>query len=176
MSNQYIAEIRIFGFNFAPIDWAQCNGQTIGIDQNPTLFNIIGTTYGGNGTTTFSLPNLQDRTVVGMGQGPGLRNWPLGGVFGEANHTLLISEVPLHAHPATFAAGVTFGGQQATPSSTSYPGRAQTPSRAYNTAAGTTLAPATIGPAGGSLPHNNIQPVLVLNYCIALFGVFPPQS
>jgi microcystin-dependent protein len=175
MSNQYVAEIRIFGFNFAPIDWAQCNGQTIAIDQNPTLFTIIGTTYGGNGTTTFALPNLQDRTAVGMGQGPGLMNWPLGASFGEANHTLLISEVPLHAHSATFG---TAGAENetTTPSSISYPGRAQPPGRAYNTAASTMLAPATIGVAGGSLPHNNIQPVLVLNYCIALFGVFPPQN
>jgi microcystin-dependent protein len=174
MSSQYIAEIRAFGFNFAPLDWAQCNGQTIAIDQNATLFNIIGTTYGGNGTTTFNLPNLQDRTVAGMGQGPGLRSWPLGGVFGEANHTLLINEVPLHAHPATFGiAGVE--NETTIPSSISYPGHAQG-SRAYNTSATTTLAPATIGLAGGSLPHNNIQPVQVLNYCIALFGVFPSQA
>jgi microcystin-dependent protein len=174
MSNQYIAEVRIFGFNFAPIDWAQCNGQTIGIDQNATLFNIIGTTFGGNGQTTFNLPNLQDLTAVGMGQGPGLRNWPLGATSGEANHTLLITEVPLHTHPATFA---TASGQNetTTPLATYYPGPAKN-NRAYSTASGTTLAPATIGPGGGSLPHNNIQPVLVLNYCIALFGVFPPQA
>jgi microcystin-dependent protein len=173
MSNQYIAEIRAFGFNFAPIDWAQCNGQTIAIDQNATLFNIIGTTYGGNGTTTFNLPNLQDRTAVGMGQAPGLMNWPLGATFGEANHTLLISEVPLHGHAATF--GVSAEHETTIPSSISYPGRAE-PGRAYSPSASTTLAPATIGIAGGSLPHNNIQPVLVLNYCIALFGVFPPQA
>jgi microcystin-dependent protein len=174
MSNQYIAEIRAFGFNFAPIDWAQCNGQTIAIDQNATLFNIIGTTYGGNGTTTFNLPNLGDRTAVGMGQGPGLMNWPLGATFGEANHTLLINEVPLHGHSATFGiAGVE--NETTVPSSISYPGHAQG-SRAYSTSATTTLAPTTIGPAGGSLPHNNIQPVQVLNYCIALFGVFPSQA
>jgi microcystin-dependent protein len=174
MSSQYIAEIRAFGFNFAPLDWAQCNGQTIAIDQNATLFNIIGTTYGGNGTTTFNLPNLGDRTAVGMGQAPGLMNWPLGAAFGEANHTLLVGEVPPHAHPATFGiAGVE--NETTIPSSISYPGHAQG-SRAYSTSASTTLAPATIGLAGGSLPHNNIQPVLVLNYCIALFGVFPPQA
>jgi microcystin-dependent protein len=174
MSNQYIAEIRVFGFNFAPIDWAQCNGQTIAIDQNPTLFQIIGTTYGGNGQTTFNLPNLMDRTAVGMGQAPGLMNWPLGAAFGEANHTLLVGEVPLHAHPATFGiAGAE--NETTTPSSTSYPGHAQG-SRAYNPSANTALAPATIGVAGGSQAHNNIQPVLVMNYCIALFGIFPSQS
>jgi microcystin-dependent protein len=174
MSNQYIAEIRAFGFNFAPINWAQCNGQTIAIDQNVTLFQIIGTTYGGNGQTTFDLPNLQDQTAVGMGQGTGLRNWPIGAQFGEANHTLLSNEVPLHGHPATFGiAGVE--NETTVPSSISYPGHAQG-SRAYSAAATTILAPATIGLAGGSLPHNNIQPVLVLNYCIALFGVFPSQA
>ena len=106
MSNQYIAEIRIFGFNFAPLDWAQCNGQTVAVDQNSTLFQIIGSTFGGNGTTTFNLPNLQDLTAAGIGTGLGLRNWPLGATFGEANHTLLISEVPLHTHSATFGGGV----------------------------------------------------------------------
>jgi microcystin-dependent protein len=175
MSNQYIAEIRIFGFNFAPLDWAQCNGQTVAIDQNSTLFQIIGSTFGGNGTTTFNLPNLQDLTAAGIGTGLGLRNWPLGATFGEANHTLLISEVPLHAHSATFGGGVVFGNQKTTPSPTSYPARAQA-NRAYNTSATTTLAPATLPPVGGSLPHNNIQPVLVMNYCIALFGIFPSQS
>jgi microcystin-dependent protein len=174
MSQQYIAEIRAFGFNYAPIDWAQCNGQTIGIDQNATLFNIIGTTYGGNGTTTFNLPNLQDRTAVGMGQGPGLMNWPLGGVFGEANHTLLIGEVPRHTHQAT-AAEAGFSFETAAPTSTSYPGRAQN-GHAFSTTTNSSLYSGTIGPYGGSLPHNNVQPVLVLNFCIALFGVYPPQS
>ena len=175
MSNQYIAEVRVFGFNFAPIDWAQCNGQTLDISQNPTLFQIIGTTYGGNGQTTFQLPNLQDRTAVGMGTGAGRMNWPLGAVFGEANHTLLTAEVPGHTHSATFAAGVGFVDQKTTPSPTSFPGRAQA-NHAYSAAAGSTLAPATITAFGGSLPHNNIQPVLVLNYCIALFGIFPSQN
>jgi microcystin-dependent protein len=175
MSSQYIAEIRVFGFNFAPIDWAQCNGQTIDISQNSTLFQIIGTTYGGNGQTTFNLPNLQDLTAAGMGTGLGLMNWPLGAMFGEANHTLITTEVPGHSHSATFASGVAFDAQKTTPSTTSYPGRAQA-NHAYSTAAGTTLAPATIASAGGSLPHNNIQPVQVLNYCIALFGIFPAHS
>jgi len=174
MSQQYIAEIRAFGFNFAPIDWAQCNGQTIGIDQNSTLYNIIGTTYGGNGTTTFLLPNLQDRTPVGMGQGPGMRNWPLGAVFGEANHTLLISEVPMHSHTAT-AASAPAGSETAAPGPTSYPGEI---SRVFSYAPTTngTLNSATIGSVGGSTPHNNIQPVQVLNYCIALYGVYPSRS
>jgi microcystin-dependent protein len=174
MTQQYIAEVRIFGFNFAPIDWAQCNGQPMDISQNSALYAIIGTTYGGNGQTTFNLPNLQDRTAAGMGQGSGLMNWPLGGVFGEANHTLLIGEVPQHRHQAT-GAEVVFGLETAVPGSTSYPGRSRT-GHPYSPAANSTLAPATIALAGGSLPHPNVQPVLVMNYCICLFGVFPPQS
>jgi microcystin-dependent protein len=175
MSQQYIAEIRAFGFNFAPVDWAQCNGQTMGIDQNPTLFNIIGTTYGGNGTTTFNLPNLQDRTPVGMGQGPGMMNWPLGLVYGEGAHTLLINEVPKHGHTANFAAGTAFTDELNSPTANCYPGRAQN-GHAYLNAANSTLASAAVSLVGGSTPHNNVQPVLVLNFCIALYGVYPPQS
>ena len=93
MSNQYIAEVRAFGFNFAPIDWAQCNGQVMGIDQNPTLYQIIGTTYGGNGTTTFALPNLQDMTPLGQGQGLGLMNWALGQTFGQGNFAAAYARV-----------------------------------------------------------------------------------
>jgi len=174
MSEQYIAEIRVFGFNFPPVNWAQCNGQIIGIDQNATLYNIIGTTYGGNGTSTFGLPNLQDRTAVGMGQQAGMMNWPLGQVFGEANHTLLIGEVPNHSHTANFAAGVAFSAETASPGPTSYPSRIK--GSAYATSGNGNLNSATIGTYGASTPHNNIQPVLVLNFCIALFGVYPAQS
>lgn len=174
MSNQYIGEIRAFGFNFATIDWAQCNGQIVAIDQNTTLFTILGTTYGGNGQTTFGLPNLQDLTPVGQGQGLGLRNWPIGATFGEANHTLLINEVPIHTHAAAVAVGAaTIETKQ--PTATSYPGEI-TRTFAYAPTANTILAPSSIGIAGGSQPHPNVQPILVLNYCIALFGVFPPQN
>jgi microcystin-dependent protein len=174
MSEQYIAEIRVFGFNFAPLDWAQCDGQTMQISQNSTLYSIIGTTYGGNGTTTFNLPNLQDLTAVGMGQGLGLSNWALGQIQGEANHTLLIGEVPAHTHTVTGGAGVGFGSELRKPDSTSYLGRWD--GRAYNPASNTTLGGSTIVPSGGSQPHPNIQPVLVLNYCIALYGYYPSQS
>jgi len=178
MSDQYIAEIRVFGFNFAPVDWAQCNGQTMAISQNTTLFQLIGTTYGGNGTSTFNLPNLQDRTAVGMGTGPGLQNWQLGEVFGEANHTLLVTEVPQHTHQAAAATVPAIADFRAAPVATSYLGRTtKTHVNAYSSSApNTTLAPTTISLTGGSQPHNNIQPVQVLNYCIALFGVFPPRS
>jgi microcystin-dependent protein len=176
MSDAYIGEIRIFGFNFAPLDWAQCNGQTLGISQNTTLFQIIGTTYGGNGTSTFNLPNFQDLTAAGMGTGPGLRNWPLGGIFGETNHTLLVTEVPRHTHQATGAV-VAIADLVPAPTATSYLGRTKGTAFAFSASPpNTTLAPTTISLTGGSQPHNNIQPVQVLNYCIALFGVFPPHA
>jgi microcystin-dependent protein len=174
MSNQYIAEVRAFGFNFAPIDWAQCNGQVMGIDQNPTLYQIIGTTYGGNGTTTFALPNLQDMTPLGQGQGLGLMNWALGQTFGQANHTLLIGEVPIHNHVAAMATAVP-ASKTSAPTASSYPGEA-TRVNAYAPTSNSTLAGATIAVSGGSQPHPNVQPVQVLNYCIALYGVYPPQS
>jgi microcystin-dependent protein len=174
MSDQFVGEIRIFGFNFATTGWAKCQGQLQNISQNPTLFSIIGTTYGGNGTTNFALPNLQDRTAVGMGQAPGLLDWGLGGVFGEAAHTLVIGEAPLHSHTATAGEGVEFPTQLRAPTPTGYLGREK--GGAYAPTANTTIATAAIGVSGNSLPHPNIQPVLVMNYCIALTGVFPSRN
>jgi microcystin-dependent protein len=138
------------------------------------LFSILGTTFGGNGQTTFALPDLQDRTAAGMGQGPGLLDWGLGGVFGEASHTLTINEAPVHTHTATAGEGVAFGAQTTAPTSTSYLGREK--GGAYAATANTTLAPQVIGQTGNSLPHNNTQPVLVMNYCIAQFGIFPSRN
>jgi microcystin-dependent protein len=174
MSDQYLGEIRVFGFNFAPLDWAQCNGQTMSIGQASALFAIIGTTYGGDGVSTFLLPNLQSLTAAGMGQGTGLRNWSLGQVFGEASHTLLIGEAPRHQHTVTGGGGVPFAQELRTPDNTAYFGRWD--GRGYGASTNTTLAGSTISPAGGSQPHPNVQPVSVLNYCIALNGIFPPHS
>jgi microcystin-dependent protein len=174
MSEQYVAEVRAFGFQFAPVDWALCNGAPMSIAQNQTLYAVIGTTYGGDGVNTFNLPDLRDRTGAGMGQGAGLRSWPIGSVFGEANHTLLIGEVPRHQHSVTGGAGVAFGSELRTPDATAYFGRWD--GRSYTTTANTTLNGAAVGTYGGSQPHENIQPVLVLNYCIALFGIFPQQG
>jgi microcystin-dependent protein len=173
MSQQYIAEIRVFGFNFAPLDWAFCSGDTVAISQNSTLYDVIGTTYGGNGTTTFVLPNLQNDIAVHQGQGVGLRNWPLGAMSGEANHILLISEVPSHTHQAMAGNDVAFASQKAAPTATSYLGREKGGS--YAATSNSTLAATAIGTAGGSQPHANQMPTLAMNYCIALFGIFPSQ-
>jgi microcystin-dependent protein len=175
MSDMYIAEVRIFGFNFAPVDWAVCNGAVLDISQNSTLFQIIGTTYGGNGQTTFGLPQLQDLTTVGAGQGLGLRNWQLGATFGEVNHTLTIGEAPQHTHVVTAAAAPP-ASETKNPTANSYPGEVASRYSYSTSPANTTLNAATIGVTGGSQAHPNIQPVQATNYCIALFGVFPPQS
>jgi microcystin-dependent protein len=175
MSNQFLAEIRIFGFNFAPYTWAQCDGQSLPISQYAALYSIIGTNFGGNGQTTFNLPDMRDRTAVGAGQGLGLRSWQVGEMSGEATHTLQILEAPQHTHLATGGGGVAFANQTAAPTGSSYPGRGHL-HPAYATSADTTLAAAAIGVTGGNQPHNNIQPVLVANYCIALQGIFPTRG
>jgi microcystin-dependent protein len=174
MSEQYLAEVRIFGFNFATTGWAKCQGQVLNISQNNALFAIIGATYGGNGSTTFALPNLQDLTAVGMGQGLGLMNWSLGQIFGETNHTLSINEAPQHGHAAMAGDGVAIPAQGTAPTATSYLGREK--GGAYATTNNTTLAAPIVGMTGSSLPHPNIQPVLVMNYCIALTGAFPSRN
>jgi microcystin-dependent protein len=174
MTNQYIAEIRVFGFNFAPQSWAKCNGALVSISQNSTMFAVIGTTYGGDGVNTFGLPALQDHIAVGAGAGPGLRNWAVGDTFGEDNHTLLIGEVPSHTHHATAGDGVAFGSQTAAPTATSYFGRER--GGAYGAISNTQLQSSAIGVAGGSQPHANNQPTLVMNYSIALFGIFPTRN
>lgn len=173
MADPYVAEIRAFGFNFAPTDWAQCNGQLIAISQNAALFSLIGTTFGGNGTANFALPNLQDRIAVGAGQKPGYQDWVLGEMQGEPSHTLLITEIPSHNHPLN--ARVVTSGATAAPSNSAYPGQ-PTRGHGYSAAPSTTLAQNAVGLNGNTLPHDNLQPVQVLNYCIALYGVFPPRN
>ncbi len=165
MSTPFISEIRIFSFNFAPRGWAMCNGQILQIQQNQALFSLLGTTYGGNGQTTFALPNLQGRVPLHFGSG-----LTLGQVGGEVNHTLITSEMPVHIHTAqgsknlgdaVIPVGSVLGQiaeQYGPPSST------------------TTLLPAAVTNTGGSQPHPNMQPYLVLNICIALQGIFPSQN
>lgn len=172
MSSPFVAEIRIVGFNFPPTGWATCDGQLLPISQNTALFSLLGTYYGGDGKSTFGLPNLQGSFAMGAGQGSGLSDRYLGESGGEDNVTLLQSEIPAHIHmvQALDAVG-------ATPVPTNdtlarYPG-------AYQTTSSSGLAqmdPNALPIAGGSLPHNNLQPYMTLLYIIAMQGVFPPRG
>jgi microcystin-dependent protein len=155
MADPFVAEIRIFPFNFAPKGWAFCDGQILPISQNTALFALLGTTYGGDGKSTFALPDLQGSTPMQQGQGPGLSLRDLGEIGGEQNVTLLQSEMPSHTH-----------GVQAAGAHDVYAG----PPPNVN------MSPLATSVTGGSLPHNNMMPYLGLNFCIALQGVFPPRT
>ncbi len=170
----FIGEIRSFGFNFAPRSWATCEGQLLPIVQNTALFSILGTTYGGDGRTTFALPDLRGRMPRHSGQGPGLADISLGEVSGTERVTLLQSEMPAHAHGVTAsadlaadasAAGKVLGAKGR--------GGVDVYAPAGNPVA---LAPGAVGTAGSSQPHENMQPSLTINYCIALFGIFPSRN
>jgi microcystin-dependent protein len=172
VTEPFIAEIRIVGFNFAPTGWATCDGQILSISQNTALFALLGTTYGGNGQTNFALPNLQGRAPLFWGQGPGLSNYVLGQSAGTDNVTLLSSELPAHSH-----------GLQATtdPADSNDPTNAFLAKSSDNTfvalsSPNAVMNPQAISLAGGSQPHNNLQPYLTLNFIIALAGVFPPHG
>src|SRR5262252_453133 len=167
MSGPFVGEIRMFAGNFAPAGWSFCNGALVPIDQNPTLFQLIGTTYGGDGQNNFALPNLQSRVPVHVGQG-----FALGQTGGVETVTLTTSQIPAHSHvPQANAAA----GTSDTPSNNFW--AAATGATNYDDGApSVALAPATIGSAGGSQPHDNMIPFLVINFIISLFGVFPSQS
>lgn len=179
MSQPYLAEIRIWACNFAPRGWAFCNGQLMAITQNTALFSIIGTYYGGDGRTTFALPNFQGSAAMDWGNGAGLTSRVVGESLGEPNVTLLTSEMPMHTH-GVFGAnpGSGAGGVEAvnTPSAQTWLG-GSVPGSTYSTTTPTTnLAMQAISIAGGSLPHENMQPYLAMNYCISLEGVFPSRG
>lgn len=175
MSSPFVAEIRIVGFNFAPTGWALCNGQLLPISQNTALFSLLGTYYGGDGKSTFALPNLQDSVPIGAGQGPGLSDRFLGEQSGVPYVTLLQSEMPSHTHTAMADGGG--GGNQTTPGGNAWSGLAgRTPPSLYNNAANTTMSPLAVGITGGGLPHNNLQPYLGLTFIIALQGIFPARG
>jgi microcystin-dependent protein len=172
MADPFVAEIRIFPFNFAPKGWAWCDGQLLPLSQNTALFSLLGTTYGGNGKSNFALPDLQGRAPMHPGQGPGLSLHDLGETGGSETVTLLESEIPAHSHGVfvsqadalvgspigqQFASGVGIG-MYAAP------------------AALASLSPNALAPAGGDQPHNNLQPYLTFYFCIALQGVFPPRG
>lgn len=178
MSSPFVAEIRIFGFNFAPTGWAQCNGQLLPISQNTALFSLLGTFYGGDGKSTFALPDLQGSAPVHQGQGQGLSERFIGEQAGSQSVTLIQSEMPLHTHTAN-CNNVEGSGTSLTPSGQIWAG-AGARRAAVNLytapAAATLMNPLALSVTGGSLPHNNMPPYLTLNFCIAMQGVFPPRS
>ena len=180
MSNPFLAEIRIFGFSFAPKGWAMCNGQLLPISQNTALFSLLGTTYGGDGKSNFALPNLAGSVPLQQGQGPGLSLYDLGESGGSPTVTLLSSEIPAHNHGANADTGIA---NSPSPSGNVYkegqiPGSPSTAIASYNNNLPPMVAlnPQTIGFSGNSAPHNNMMPTLVLNFCIAMQGVYPPRS
>jgi microcystin-dependent protein len=175
MSDPFVAEIRIFPFNFPPKGWAFCDGQLMPISQNTALFSLLGTVYGGDGKSTFALPNLQGSAPMQPGQGQGLSLRDLGEMSGVESITLLVSEIPLHTHQMRFhevdLAELPVGASNRVLANSANQNAYQS-----NTSANlVTMAPQTLPPAGGGLPHNNMQPYLTLNFCIALQGVFPQR-
>jgi microcystin-dependent protein len=174
MSDQFVAEIRMFPFNFPPTGWAFCNGQLLPISQNTALFSLVGTFYGGNGTSNFALPNLQGSAPLHQGQGPGLSDRVVGETGGEVSVTLLQSEIPAHNHAiqASTATGLP------SPTNNAWGSGLKGHPGAYASGASPTvqMSPAALTPNGGNLPHNNMPPYLALNFCIAMQGIFPPRS
>jgi len=170
MAQPYVGEIRMFAGNFAPAGWMFCEGQLLPISENETLFQLIGTTYGGDGKSTFALPDLQGNVPMQQGQGAGLSLRDLGETSGVENVTLLESEIPAHNH----VMNSTNDDANNTQPAGRYFGRGQPVYVAPNNLQ--TMAGQCVAPNGGGLPHNNMQPYLTLNYCIALQGIFPPRG
>jgi microcystin-dependent protein len=174
MADPFVAEIRIFPFNFAPKGWAWCDGQLLPLSQNTALFSLLGTVYGGNGKSNFALPDLQGRAPMHPGQGPGLSLHDLGETGGSETVTLLVSEIPSHAH--TLRANNT-NGDSPSPGNNSLARTGTSNTYQQNSSANlTAMAVESLPPAGGSLPHNNMMPYLTLYFNIALQGVFPPRN
>lgn len=174
MTEPFVGEIQLFGFNFAPRGWASCNGATLAIRQNTALFSLLGTNYGGNGTTTFQLPNFVNRTGCNQGSGPGLTPRSMGETFGSNSVTLQLDEMPAHGHTLTAYNQPTGTSRTSAPAPNNYLGL-PTSSNPFisGKAPDVQFAPIMCGPAGGSQPHENRQPYLASNFCIALEGIFP---
>jgi microcystin-dependent protein len=172
MSDPFVAEIRIFAGNFAPINWATCDGQLLAISQNTALFSLIGTYFGGNGVSTFQLPNMQSSVTMAAGNGIGLTPRVVGEIGGETSVSLLSTEMPLHSHPLMASDQ---NGDFSTPPNNSL---ARSTGATLYLPSGTTaaMAPQAISSAGGSLPHNNVQPYMMFTYIVCLRGVFPMRS
>jgi microcystin-dependent protein len=171
----FVAEIRIFPFNFPPLGWAFCDGQILPLSQNTALFSLLGTIYGGNGQSTVALPDLKDRSPLHPGQGPGLSLYDLGQSAGEETVSLLASEMPGHSHNVTAKLagtasdpnGLLWGNPDGRPAPNFFATSVGTPQN---------MSPSAVSVSGGGQPHNNLMPFLTLNFCIALQGVFPPHT
>ncbi len=182
-STPFVGEISIAGFNFAPVGWAQCNGQLLPISQNTALFSILGTTYGGDGRSNFGLPNMQGVSPLGAGQGPALSLYNLGDTGGTSTVQLTLPQVPVHTHGlgAVIRTGTTPNTADAVGS---LPATSPTTDFLYSTTASPTdfMAPLNVnldpqaGMIGGGQPHNNMQPYIVMNFIVAMQGIFPPRS
>ena len=173
MADPFVAEIRIFPFNFAPKGWAWCDGQLMPLSQNTALFSLLGTTYGGNGKSNFALPDLQGRAPMHPGQGPGLSLHDLGETGGSETVSLLESEIPAHSHSLRAFNDV---GEDRIPSASEAMARSTGGMLYAAPGANAPLAGDVLPPAGGDQPHNNLQPFLTFYFCIALQGVFPPRT
>lgn len=175
MATPFIAEIRMFGGTFAPRQYAFCNGQLISIAQNTALFALIGTTYGGNGTTTFGLPDLRGRVPVHQGQGPGLSNYVLGQQSGVENVTLQTSQIPAHNHTAS---GLAAPGNQTSPGGATWAtiSAGRNPLPLYSNQGGVLMNTTAVGATGGGQPHENMKPFLAITFIIALQGIFPSRN
>ena len=176
MSDQFVAEIRAVGFNFAPTGWALCNGQLMPISQNTALFALLGTQFGGDGKSTFALPNLQGCVAIHQGQGTGLTPFFMGESGGEATVTLLTSEIPIHRHvPLASGSNATTNDPTQGTFATPYVNPRLQPLYGNNPPSNE-AAVGAIMPSGGGQPHDNMQPYLVMNYIIALQGIFPARG
>jgi microcystin-dependent protein len=171
MSNPFLGEIRLVGFNFPPVGWEPCDGRLMAISENDALFALIGTTYGGDGQTTFALPDLRGRVPINQGQGPGLSVYTIGQLAGTESVTLLNIEMPQHTHQILTGAG---GARSSSPTGNLLgSGEADIYSRSGSAV---TIHPATISPSGGSQPHENMQPFLCVNFIICVAGIFPSRN
>jgi microcystin-dependent protein len=184
MSQPFVGQIEAFAFGFAPRGWAPCQGQLLPINQNQALFSLLGTTYGGDGRSTFALPDLRGRVAMGQGNGAGLTPRVIGETVGEEAHTLLSTEIPSHSHSLMTAPNAATANNVDNPGptvvlgpATATQGTISIPINPYTAANPTTpLAPSAITPNNGGQPHSNMMPFLVLEFCISLTGIFPSRN
>ena len=175
MADPFVAEVRMFGLNFAPRGWALCNGQLMAISQNTALFSLLGVAYGGDGRSTFGLPNLQGAVSMGAGQGPGLTPRSLGETGGSATVTLVTPEIPSHGHSGSLSRAESYEGHPAGGHAAMTQGGLALYAPAGASSPTTAMSPMAVGVTGGAQPHNNMMPYLAITFCIALQGIFPQR-